>query len=182
MARSTVSLLDFASDPESNGGWGSYSIISWAAWAAVRVDQQLDQPEGHVDAAGHARGGDDPLVRELDHPLRGGYGTVGRQFGVARPMGGGGETTQEPGRSQNQGSGAHRAGPSGCPVHTADPGEDLLIVLETARAHPPGEHDHIRLGEVTKGRVGDDAQRSVFSSDLPTLMADERDIDRGDVL
>ena len=36
MTRVTITSSLLASDPQSKGGWGSYSIISWAASAAVR--------------------------------------------------------------------------------------------------------------------------------------------------
>ena len=69
MTRVITVSSDLWTAPQSNGGCGSYSIMSCAACAGRAVDEQLDEAQRHVDAARDARGGDEAAVQVLDDAL-----------------------------------------------------------------------------------------------------------------
>ena len=69
MTRVITVSSDLATEPQSNGGCGSYSIISCAACGRRAVDEELGEAQCHVDAARDAGRGDDPALEVLDHPL-----------------------------------------------------------------------------------------------------------------
>lgn len=50
-------------DPESNGGWGSYSIDSWIAQRAGAI------PAGHDDHLGMRELGQGPIGGQAEHPV-----------------------------------------------------------------------------------------------------------------
>ena len=58
-----------ATDPDVDRWLGVVLDHELGGFGRRPVDQQLDQPQGHVDAAGDAGGGDDPPVEVLDHPF-----------------------------------------------------------------------------------------------------------------
>jgi len=61
----------------------------------------------------------------------------------------------------------------------AHPLEDPFVLLQGPGAHPTGEDDNGRLGNVFEGGVGGEAEHAVLTADLAALMADEDHIDMG---
>jgi len=170
MTRATIVSSAFRREPVSKGGWGSYSIINWAASAAVRSTSSSTRAQGHVDTARDTGGRDDPPVEVFDHPLMGGHGSVYFELGVAGPVRRGREALEQSGGTQYERPGAYRCGEQGGAVGMAHPLETLSSCSKGRVPTPPGS-DNGRLGNVFEGGVGGEAEHAVLTADLAALMA-----------
>jgi citrate synthase len=146
------------------------------------VDQQLHQPQRHVDTARHASRGDDAPVEVFDHAVGHRRRPGGCQPVVHGPVGGGGEAVEQTGRPQHQRAGAHRGGVAGGVVGGAHPLQDTLVVHQGAGADPAREHDDVGIRHLLEGGVDGDTQKAVLAAHLAALVTDEGDVEVGDAL
>ena len=151
--------------PASNGGCGSYSIISWHGLGRGVVDEQLDEAQRHVDAAGHAGGGDDPLGRGARRPARSSAMAPSLPR-TSRPL----QCVVAVSPSSSP-----AAASTSEPVHTdvvnvvvswarAHPVEHPLVVDQRPGADAAGEHDDVGRGHLVERGVDVDAEEAVLGA------------------
>ena len=147
------------------------------------VDEHLDEPQRHVDAARHAGGGDDPPVEVLDDPVARRRRAVLGQRVAARPVRRRRQPVEQPGGGRARATGAHRRRERGRLVGRRAPSRARARRASAARVPTPP-------GNTTTSGVG--SSSNVASTSMPrkplsrahdaALVADERDVEAGDAL
>ena len=120
--------------------------------------EALDHVEGHVDARGHAGGGDDAVVDHAQLALDLRSRAERFQEIERRPVGGGAPALQKPGLPQDERAGADRGDLPGCRGGAPDPVQGLLVVEEGTGAEPAGHDQEVDPGRVREVVVGDHDQ------------------------
>ena len=148
------------------------------------VDEQLDEPQRHVDAARHAGGGDDPPVEVLDDAVS--------PIGIAPSFG-----EHVAGADQCvvavRPSSSPAAASTSEPVHTdvvyvvvswavRTQSSTPLVVDQLPGADAAGEDDDVGVGSSSNVGVDLDAEEPVLGADHAALVADERDVEARDAL
>ena len=135
-----------------------------------RRRRPVPQGQGHVDAGGDPRGGDDLAV--LDHPRVDGLGAVRAERLAIDPVAGGALALEEAGGAEHQRAGADRRRPGRGLVRGAQPVEHLVVAeqrpvaLATRHEHDRGREGQrgradaggARVGALRAGLLGDEAQ------------------------
>lgn len=91
------------------------------------VEQDLDQPQCHVDAARYAGRRDDPLIEMLNHTFASRQRPEPSKLVERAPVRGCGQSVEQPGGGEHKRACANRRGETGTRMSSANPVEYLGV-------------------------------------------------------
>ena len=146
MTRSMTSCGALAGEPESNGGWGSYSMPSCTAWATTGPCRR----SSNVKAMSMPADTPAPVMilprsTTAPSPLGAHRGPTARR---RWPNGWWRRSRREGRRPQKDRAGAHGGGPGGGGVHPLQPRDDRVIGNVALDVGAAGHHDNVGRGDV----------------------------------